>query len=141
LHELGGLLATSGTTWEENPVDETTLADILTFLLLKKITGTTAKTLLTLKFHGSDPRPVPQIISEDKLTLQPMSEDELRDLANEVIRGNERMVRAVREKGEVGKVGWFVGQMVRRGGEGRMEAREAERMVREVLGVGRAWRS
>jgi aspartyl-tRNA(Asn)/glutamyl-tRNA(Gln) amidotransferase subunit B len=138
LHELGGLLATSGTTWGENPVDETTLADILTFLSLKKITGTTAKTLLSLKLYGSDSRPVPQIISEDKLILQPMPEDELRDLANEVMRGNERMVRAVREKGEVGKVGWFVGQMVRRGGEGRVEAREAEKMVREVLGVGRA---
>ncbi|KAH0556081.1 hypothetical protein GP486_005981 [Trichoglossum hirsutum] len=141
LHELGGLLATSGTTWEENPVDETSLADILTFLSLRKITGTTAKTLLSLKFYGSDSRPIPQIISEDKLALQPLSEDELRDLANEVMRGNEKMVRAVREKGEVGKLGWFIGQMVKRGGGGRVEAQEAERVVREILGVGLARRS
>ncbi|KAI9771427.1 MAG: hypothetical protein M1840_002047 [Geoglossum simile] len=134
LHELGGLLATSGTLWEDNPVDETTLADILYPLILKKITGITAKRLLSLKIPPSDPRPIPQIIHEDNLLLQLMPLDELRALAEAIARENEEMARKAREKGGEGKVSWFVGQMVRRGG-GKVEAGVAEGVVRAVLGV------
>ena len=63
-----------------------------------------------------------------------MPPDELRELAEAIARENEGMVKKVREKGGEGKVSWFVGQMVRRGG-GRVEAGVAEGVVRGVLGV------
>ena len=71
LHELGGLLATAERTWHENPVSEANLAAILSNLLKGRITGTTAKYLLSLIFNG-DPRPASQIIEEQNLSLRTM---------------------------------------------------------------------
>lgn len=75
-----------------------------------------------------------------------MSDEEYDSLAEEVVEGNPGMVEGVRDaaakveaphggKKIQGKVMWFVGQMVRKGEEGRVQPERAEGAVRRALGL------
>ena len=136
LHELGGLLTTSNTEWEDIRITEVELADIIINLQQKQMTSRTAKHLLaTLYERPSDEgRPtVEQLIEEGNLRLRPLSEEGYTALAQEIMAENPAMVAAVREKGQKGKVMWFVGQMVRRGEEGTVEPGKAKEIVEAKL--------
>ncbi|KAI9871533.1 MAG: hypothetical protein M1830_002781, partial [Pleopsidium flavum] len=100
----------------------------------KKITGRTAKQILAMKFAG-DNRGVNDIIGQDRLLLVPMTKEDYTTLAQDLIDHNDHMVRQIKEKGQVGKIQWFVGQMMRNGEEGRMEAEKAEAVLRELFGM------
>jgi aspartyl-tRNA(Asn)/glutamyl-tRNA(Gln) amidotransferase subunit B len=130
LHELGGLLGMTDLAWEQNPVSAQSLTDILACLLDHRVTGTTAKALLRMKFDG-DERPVEQIVKEDNLLLHPLSREEYIDMANKLLVKHDDMVQAIR-KGHEGKVMFLVGQMMRQG-EGRIEATRAEDVLRELI--------
>ncbi|KAI9822627.1 MAG: hypothetical protein M1827_000346 [Pycnora praestabilis] len=132
LHELGGLITSNGRVWDENPVSSVALAHILYHLTRRRITGRTAKQLLSLIFNG-DARSVEAIIEEDNLLLRPMSTAEYVTLAEKLAEENKAMAAQIREKGQTGKIKWFVGQMMRRGGEGRVEADQAERILRDTF--------
>ncbi|KAI9813689.1 MAG: hypothetical protein M1832_006117 [Thelocarpon impressellum] len=132
LHELGGLVSTAEKTWDENPVSERALASILILLLRKDITGTTAKQLLSLKFHG-DGRVVEQIVDEQNLRLRRMSEAEYEDLARKIVEENAGVVDQIKRKGKRGKLNHLVGQMMRYGEEGRVEAGKAEETLARLL--------
>lgn len=84
-------------------------------------------------FDG-DERDVDSIIAQDHLRLVPLSRSQYVQMAEELIGENEAMVLQIR-KGQVGKIQWFVGQMMRRG-EGTVEAKKAEAVLREMLDVG-----
>lgn len=136
LHELGGLLTTSNTEWHTSPLSATELANLLTHLLQKQITSRTAKQLLATlhDLPAGDDRPsVEQLIDQGNLRLRPLSEDEYVALATSIMDENPEMVRAVREKGQKGKVMWFVGQMMRKGEEGTVEPEKARQVVEAVL--------
>lgn len=134
LHELGGLFTTSEKAWDKNTVPANQLALIVVCLLQKKITGRTAKQLLAMKFEG-DRRDVNEIIDQDMLMLVPMAKEDYVTLALGLIDQNDHVVRQIRDKGQVGKIQWFVGQMMRNGEEGRIEAEKAEAVLKELLGV------
>ena len=136
LHELGGLFATAERDWSHATVPPEKLASIILHLIQRHITGRTAKLLLSTVFHG-DRRLVKQIIEDENMTLRPMSREEYLSFAQELLDENLDMANAIKEKRQHGKVMWFVGQMVRRGGEGRVEAEKAEQILRELLGVTR----
>jgi aspartyl-tRNA(Asn)/glutamyl-tRNA(Gln) amidotransferase subunit B len=134
LHELGGLLSTSGTAWESNPVTAESLAGIILLLLTNQITGGTAKHILSIKFDG-DQRTVSNIVEEDDLLLKPMANADLISLAKELMSENEVMVSKIRQDPkQQGKIMWFVGQIVRRAGEGKVEAKTAEKVLRDLFG-------
>lgn len=132
LHELGGLFASSGRAWDEDAVPPGQLALLLSFLLEKRITGRTAKQILAMKFEG-DRRDVETIAHADGLWLVPMEKQDYIDLAQRLLDQNEDMVRQIKEKGRIGKLQWFVGQMMREGEEGRVEAAKAEAALKELL--------
>lgn len=137
LHELGGLLATTETSWDSMTITPQELADILINLQQKQITARVAKQLLSaLHSHPApDPRPsVEQLIDEGNLRLRPLSEAEYEALAQQVMDENPEMVAAVREKGQRGKIMAFVGQMVRRGEEGTVEPEKAREVVERLVG-------
>lgn len=134
MHELGGLFTTSEKAWDKNTVPANQLALIVVCLLQKKITGRTAKQLLAMKFEG-DGRDVNEIIDQDMLMLVPMAKEDYVTLALGLIDQNDHIVRQIRDKGQVGKIQWFVGQMMRNGEEGRIEAEKAEAVLKELLGV------
>ena len=132
LHELGGLLSISETPFTADLVPAPQLASIVLHLLRKEVTGRTAKALLSMVFAG-DARAVEQIVQEENLLLRPLSEEEYRQLAQSLIDENPKMVEAV-QKGQMGKVMWFVGQMMR-AEEGRVEAKKAEDVVKRLLNM------
>ena len=136
LHELGGLLTTSNTEWQDMTIPATELADILANLQPKQITSRTAKQLLATlhALSPSDQRPaVEQLIDDGNLRPRPLSEEGYLALAESIMAENLAMVAAVKEKWQKGKVMWFVGQMVRRGDEGTVEPEKAREVVERLL--------
>ncbi|KAJ5657200.1 uncharacterized protein N7484_000849 [Penicillium longicatenatum] len=131
LHELGGLLTKADQTWHEDIVPAQSLADLIDHLQRGLVTGPTAKQVLASIFDG-DRRPVPQLLEEDNLLLRPLSREEYISLAESAIALNPKMVEQIRGK-QLGKLGWFVGQMMRMGEKGRVEAPKAEMILRELI--------
>lgn len=132
LHELGALLTKANEPWHADLVPSQTLAQIIDHLSRKKITSPVAKQVLAMVFEG-DQRPVQQLLEEENLLLRPLPRDEYLALANSLIQENPQMVAQIREKNQVGKIGWFVGQMMRQGEKGRVEAQRAEEILRELI--------
>jgi len=132
LHELGGLLTAADVQWNSNGVTADKLAAIIAHTVKKEITGTTAKSLLATIFD-SDGRSVEQIIEEDNLRLRPMSDGEYDTMGETLIDENPDMVQAIKSKGRKGKIMWFVGQMMKTGEEGRVEAKRAEETMKRLL--------
>jgi aspartyl-tRNA(Asn)/glutamyl-tRNA(Gln) amidotransferase subunit B len=132
MHEIGSLLTTSGKSCKDNQVASHKLAWILVHLMSERITGTSAKQILKLVFNG-DQREVGAIIQEDGLIYRPLSEDEYNELATSVMTEHNHVVQQVRDKGQMGKLMFLVGQMMRAGEEGRVEAKRAELALRRLI--------
>ncbi|PYH92753.1 glutamyl-tRNA amidotransferase subunit B [Aspergillus ellipticus CBS 707.79] len=137
LHELGGLLTKADLAWDVQRVPAQTLAALLDQLQRKRITGPTARQVLAMVFEG-DSRAIPQLLEEEKLILQPLSREEYIALAEAAIELNPQMVEQIRQKNQLGKLGWFVGQMMRMGEKGRVEAQKADGILRELILEGRS---
>lgn len=133
MHELGGLLSASEKAFSPDIVPAEALASIIRNLLGSRITGRTAKQLLSMVFEG-DTRTVYTIIDEENLRLHPLTAEEYQGMAETVILKNSEMAEKVK-KGQTGKLQFFVGQMMRQG-EGRVEAVKAEAILRQLLGLG-----
>ncbi|KAL2057704.1 hypothetical protein ABVK25_002088 [Lepraria finkii] len=133
LHEMGGLLSAAATPFSPKLVPPETMADILANLHDDRITGTTAKQLLAMVFNG-DKRVINTIIKAENLELQHLSRDEYLAMAQTLIDKNAEKVQQIQQKRQMGKLMWFVGQMMRRG-EGKVEANKAEATLKELLGL------
>ena len=114
-----------------NAVPADALACIIKNLLSKKITGRTAKQLLLMVFNG-EKRAVDDVIEEDGLKFQTLAASEYQALAEGILAEHPDVVEKIQAKRQVGKVQFFVGQMVRKG-EGKVEAEEAESVLRRLL--------
>jgi aspartyl-tRNA(Asn)/glutamyl-tRNA(Gln) amidotransferase subunit B len=130
--ELGGLFKNE--QWSDSRVPSEQLASIIVHLLNKQITGRTAKMLLARIFEG-DYTPVDQIIADEELILQPLSQGEYRALAQKLIEEKPAMVADIVQKGQHQKVKWFVGQMMARGAEGTVEPGTAEAVMIDLLNL------
>ena len=86
-------------------------------------------------FDG-DSRSVDAIIEEESLTLRGLPDEKYTEMAMQLISdpNNRRMVLDIREKGRMGKLQWFVGQMMRMG-KGQVEPGRAESALKNVIGV------
>lgn len=132
IQELGSLMSKRNTEWADNQVTSDALADIIDHLLRRKVTGRTAKQLLDMKFEG-DKRSIEEIVQDERLEFKSLSEEEYRSLAQLVIQRNEAVVNQIRHKEQSGKIMFLLGQMVRLGEDGRVEAKEAEKILRKIL--------
>lgn len=132
LHELGGLLTKADLPWDAQRVRAESLAQLVDQVQRKRITGPTAKQVLAMVFDG-DPRSIPQLLEEENLLLRPLSREEYIALAEAAISQNPQMVEQIRSKNQLGKLGWFVGQMMRMGEKGRVEAPKADAILRELI--------
>ncbi|KAK7552559.1 Glutamyl-tRNA amidotransferase subunit B, mitochondrial [Phyllosticta citricarpa] len=130
--ELGTLLTASSTTFNPTLIPpSSSLATLLLLLLRRRLTSSSAKQALSALFFG-DARPVPVLVEQENLLLRPMSRAEYVDLANAVLGERPEMVEEIRS-GKRAKVMFFVGQMMRRGDEGRVEAERARKVLEEVI--------
>lgn len=132
LHELGGLLSKAGLGWDAELVPARSLAELIDLHQRKRITGPTAKEVLAMVFDG-DRRPVGQLVQEENLILRPMSREEYVALAQAAIAVKPEMVPQIRDKQQLGKLGFYVGQMMRMAEKGRVEAPKAGQILREII--------
>ena len=132
LQELGSLLATAEKPWAESNVSSADMVTLIHSLFIGKITSSTAKQVLKMVFQG-DKRGVGNIIREENLEFKPLSEDEYAKLAAEVIKANPGPVNDIREKGKTGKLMFLVGQMMRQGQDGRVQAEKAKETLQKLV--------
>lgn len=132
MHELGSLLTRADRSWKDSQVPSAKLASILANLMSRTITGNSAKQVLKLIFDG-DGREVDTIIREEGLVYRPLSGEEYTDLASKVMEQHHDKVKQIREKGQTGKLMFLVGQMMRAGEEGRVDAKEAESVLHRII--------
>ena len=133
LHELGGRFSASDASFSGTRVTPTAMAAIVGNLMADRITGRTAKQLLTMVFDGES-RDINTIIKSENLELVRLSREEYLALAQSLIHENGGMVEQIKQKGQIGKLKWFVGQMMHKA-EGKVEAGRAEAILRELLGL------
>ncbi|KAL8924726.1 MAG: hypothetical protein Q9172_002544 [Xanthocarpia lactea] len=131
LHEMGGLLSASEVSFSVDRVPAEDLAYIIFMLATERITGRTAKQLLGKKFHG-DTRDVGSIIRNENLGLVHLSEEEYVSMARKLLNDHPVMVAQIKDKGHIGKLGFFIGQMMRKG-EGKVIAQRAEAILKKLL--------
>jgi aspartyl-tRNA(Asn)/glutamyl-tRNA(Gln) amidotransferase subunit B len=138
IHELGALLGRADTPWSQSLVTSAHLSSLLSLLQQNKITNSSAKQLLQLVFEG-DTRIVKSIAEEDGMLVQDIDHSTYIAAARSLVQGNAEMVKVIKEKGQKGKVMWFVGQMMRemgqKHGKGSVNAEKAKAAVLEVLEV------
>ncbi|KAL6721028.1 hypothetical protein ACLMJK_000128 [Lecanora helva] len=133
LHELGGLLNSSNLAFSPNLVPAKSLADIIISLERDRVTGSTAKRLITMVYEG-DERSIDTMIMEDNLEFQALPQADYLTMAQSLINENQTKVKQIQEKKQLGKLHFFVGQMMRQG-EGKIEASKAEAVLKELLGL------
>ncbi|KAL8999196.1 MAG: hypothetical protein Q9188_005939 [Gyalolechia gomerana] len=133
LHELGGLLSAQEAAFSANKVPARDLAYIVMMLEDEKISGRTAKQLFARKFNG-DAQDVKSMIERENLMMEDLPEERYVSIAREIIVQNPVMVAQIKEKGQIGKLAFFIGQMMRRG-RGKFVATKAEATLRRLLEV------
>jgi len=109
------------------------MAHILFHYFDNKITGPNAKRLLSMVFDG-DKRSIERIIKEKSLALKSLPQEVYVDMAQALLDENDEKVKQIQQKKQLGKLKWFVGQMVRQG-EGNVEAGRAEFTLKGLLGL------
>jgi aspartyl-tRNA(Asn)/glutamyl-tRNA(Gln) amidotransferase subunit B len=141
LHELGGLVSDAAedanalrmTSDGDCLIPAKQMAAIIHYLDSKSITGKTAKRLLSSVFEdqaNGNPRDVKDMIDEGGLWLRPMSAEEYDVLARSIL--DIKVVEQIL-KGQEGKVMFLVGRMMKNGEEGRVEPKEAEKVIRRMV--------
>ncbi|KAL9601015.1 MAG: hypothetical protein Q9219_002837 [cf. Caloplaca sp. 3 TL-2023] len=131
LHELGGLLSSSQVAFSTNRVPAKDLAYIVLMLEEEKLTGRTAKQLFARKFAG-DARDIRIIVEQEDLALKALPEEQYVAMARKLLDQNPVMVAQIKHKGQIGKLGFFIGQMMR-SGNGKVVAKRAEATLRQLL--------
>lgn len=132
LHELGSLLSTSGVPWSENRVTVSHMAQLIHETLSGRLTGSMAKQVLRLIFEG-DRRSVLRIIEQEGLTFRPLFDAEYEELVRRVMEQNPAVVEEIRMRGKQGKLMFLVGQIMRQGEDGRVEAKKARLFLQQAL--------
>jgi aspartyl-tRNA(Asn)/glutamyl-tRNA(Gln) amidotransferase subunit B len=113
-----------------------TLAHIISLVVSGTITNNSAKRLLSLVFED-DSLGIETTMQNENMMVQDIADDVYATLARELTEANPEMVRAIKEKGQRGKVMWFVGQMMRemssRSGGGGAEPEKSKAAVLSAL--------
>lgn len=141
LHEMGGLTHESAD--EENPLKFTRegkclitsrrLSQLLVYLDSDRITGKTAKRVLSIMFQNrlkGRNNSVKNIIDHEGLWFSPLSEEEYESLARQV--SDPKTVQEILA-GKEGKINFLLGKMMRLDNDGRMDAKKATEVLRRVI--------
>jgi len=99
-----------------------------------RITRPSAKQILS-RIFVDDIRDVEEAIREDQLSSH-MAPEEYKAMAEQLIAENADKVRDIQQRKQLGKLQWFMGQMIRQG-KGSVQPEKAEMVLKELLGVGK----
>jgi aspartyl-tRNA(Asn)/glutamyl-tRNA(Gln) amidotransferase subunit B len=112
IHELGGLFSKADVPWSSHRIPSDALAFVISMVQKGSITIDSAKKLVSLIFEG-DTRNVQTIAEQENLLIQEIADDEYFHIAQDLINENSKMVKAIKEKSQHGKIMWFVGQAMK----------------------------
>lgn len=129
LHELGSLLATHERAWKPEIVPADDFGRIIHLLQQNQLTATSARQVLRIVFEG-DQRSVDRIVDEEGLLFVPFPKEQYESLVQKVITEHPDVVADIQEKGRHGKINFLLGQMMKQGPRGRMQAAVAEEVLR-----------
>ncbi|KAH9905621.1 aspartyl/glutamyl-tRNA amidotransferase subunit B [Xylariomycetidae sp. FL2044] len=148
LHELGRLVAersegsgeelgfTEDGQCRRVPVDQ--FADLLFYLYSGKITAKIAKELLWVVFRGNILAQYPSVraaIEQEGLWFNELSPAEYTDLADLAVEGQENILQQFvgYKQYPQGKLMFLVGRMIRLGQEERIDPKNAEKFMRQLI--------
>lgn len=132
IHELGGLLTTSGQTFATSLCPPRALADIIYEIRKGHINGNAAKKILSIVID-SGRTDILNIVEERGLALKTMTNNEYQMMATHII-GKHPAQSAAVLKGQSGKLKFLVGQMMRASG-GAADPQRAEQVLQSLLKV------
>ena len=130
IHELGGHLSATATSFSTKIVPAKSLATILLNLHNDRITGTSAKRLLAAVFNG-DYHNIDSIIEAESMNMRHLPNAEYQTMASALVSEHPHKIAQIR-KGQVGKIKFFVGQMMKMG-NGNVDPVKAEHALRAAL--------
>lgn len=119
--------------FSESKVSVMAMASIVKNLVENRITGKTAKELLSMAFNG-DSRDIESIIKEENLELQSLSRDVYLSMARDLIAEHEKLARRITQLQDHKKLRFFTGQLIQRG-FGKIEPQKAEAVLKELLNI------
>ncbi|TVY43155.1 Glutamyl-tRNA(Gln) amidotransferase subunit B, mitochondrial [Lachnellula occidentalis] len=138
LHEMGGL--SNVEIDEEDPlrmtsdgdciIPSTELAQLIHYLDTSKITGKSAKKVLSELFSSGGSKSTDNLIDEAGLWFVPLSDAEYEELAKSIL--DTRVVEQILA-GKDGKINFLVGQMMRKDGDGRVDPQQAAVVLRKLI--------
>lgn len=131
LHDYGGLVADNASLRTTGD-DAHTLANIVSHVVRQEITAGVGKKVLSMILSG-DLRPVRQILDEELLWTNLLTEQELQRLARTLLDDNCKMIAQMRQKQDPKKLIWFMGQMMRTAGKERVDPKAAEEVLRQLV--------
>jgi aspartyl-tRNA(Asn)/glutamyl-tRNA(Gln) amidotransferase subunit B len=74
-----------------------------------------------------------RIIEQEGLAFRPLLDAEYEELASRVMEQNPAVVEEIRMRGKQGKIMFLVGQIMRQGEDGRVEAKKARFFLQQAL--------
>jgi aspartyl-tRNA(Asn)/glutamyl-tRNA(Gln) amidotransferase subunit B len=125
------LFNAAGRDWQAMRVSPSELGGLLRLVDAGKITGAQAKTVFEAMWESG--KPADAIVRERGLEVVG-SESELGPIVDQVLGRNDKLVRAITEKGEVGKINALVGQVMG-ATKGRAKPDLVQKLIREKLGL------
>jgi aspartyl-tRNA(Asn)/glutamyl-tRNA(Gln) amidotransferase subunit B len=103
-----------------------------------KISHDSGKKIMSLIFTG-DTREARAIAEEEKMIVQDIPIDLYTQTAEELVESNPGIAKAIKEKGQQGKIMWFVGQMMKnmskQTGGGGVKSELAKEAIIQALGL------
>ncbi|KAH8592261.1 GatB/GatE catalytic domain-containing protein [Bisporella sp. PMI_857] len=140
LHEVGAVIAGKEDNYLEityqgfsRILPHTELAKLIHYLDTKRITGRTAKYILSTLLRddkGGNDISVEYIVEKENLWFIPLTETEYVELALKVF--DEKIVAEILN-GKEGKINYLVGQMMQQGEKGKVDAEEATRIMKREI--------
>lgn len=135
LHELGGRLALSFINWVDNPVSATQMADLISNLQLRVLTGASAKQLLDILISTKDPETqVHDLIATHDLATDSTSQEDadLVRLATEVVNEYPEKAEQVRSGKKPNLRNFFIGNLMRATG-GKVDIQVCKQVIDRVF--------
>ena len=117
--------------WEAVKVRPVQLAELVALIDSGRITGAQAKTVFEVMWETGQGA---EEIAKDRGMEVVGSEDELAPIIDQVIAANEKLVDAIKTKGETGKVNALVGQVMKET-KGKARPDVVQKLLRERLGI------
>lgn len=119
--------------FSKSKVSVMAMASIVKNIVGNRITGKSAKKLLSMAFNG-DSRDIDNIIKEENLVLEHLPREVYLSMAKEVISEQDKIVQRITKAHDHKKLKFLIGLLISRG-SGKVAPQTAEAILKELLNI------